>query len=217
MFAVMKLKMDLELNHLTLAFLITTQFEMLATLQWCLFTVFAFSTFHTEYNFFCCLGLKRTKIVNKNIVNFGNQMIYSNLIICALDIYLLSEDGLSLTTETLLFSVVTTSTLSCLTFLRFLVLCHFMQFVAFAFFAESAALFWYIHLKKNHKNSIRSLQNNFYFVLFQSKVFHKYTKQNECKVTKFNNCADYYLYLIEFSKIIVNFQKRNVSVTLEKL
>lgn len=61
--------------------------------------------------------------------------------------YLLPEDGLSLTTKTLLFSVVTTSTLGTLTLLGLLVLGDFVQFVALALLAEGATLFWYVYLK----------------------------------------------------------------------
>lgn len=49
---------NLELDHLSLAFLVTSQFEMFATLQWCLLAVLAFCTFHTQYNFLGGLGLK---------------------------------------------------------------------------------------------------------------------------------------------------------------
>lgn len=64
----------------------------------------------------------------------------------SLSSYLLSEDWFGLTTETLLFTVITTTTLCSRTFLRLLVLCHFVQFMTFAFFAKSAPLFWYVHL-----------------------------------------------------------------------
>lgn len=60
--------------------------------------------------------------------------------------YLLPEDGLGLTTETLLFSVVTSSALSTLALLGLLVLRYLVQLVHLALFAESAALFRYIHL-----------------------------------------------------------------------
>lgn len=65
--------------------------------------------------------------------------------------YLLPEDGLGLTTETLLFPVVTSSALSVATLLGFLVLRYLVQLVHLALFAESATLFWYIHLKITHK------------------------------------------------------------------
>lgn len=64
-----KLKMvkwHLKLDHLTLAFLVATQLEMLATLQRGLFTVFAFSAFHTQHNLFGSFSLKEKKSI-KNI------------------------------------------------------------------------------------------------------------------------------------------------------
>lgn len=45
---------NLELNHLTLPLLITTQFKVFASFQWNLFSVFAFRTFHPQNNFLCC-------------------------------------------------------------------------------------------------------------------------------------------------------------------
>jgi len=105
---------NLELDHLTLSLLITSQFKVFATLQWSLFTVFALSAFHTQYDLFGSFSL-------------------------------LPENRLGLTTETLLFSVVTSSTLSAFTLFRLFVLCYFMQFVAFALLAKRTTLFWYIH------------------------------------------------------------------------
>lgn len=63
------------------------------------------------------------------------------------DTYLLTENRLGLTTETLLLTIVTTTTLGRAAFLGFLVLCHLMQFVALAFFAECAALLGHVHLR----------------------------------------------------------------------
>lgn len=105
---------NLELNHLTLAFLVSSKFEMFASLQRDLFAVFTFRAFHTQYNFLGGLGL-------------------------------LPEDGLRLTTETLLFPVVTSSTLGSVTFLRLFVLCYLMEFVYLAFFAKGTTLFRYVH------------------------------------------------------------------------
>jgi hypothetical protein len=48
----------LELNHLTLSFLVASQFKMLASFQWGLFAIFAFGTFHTQHNFLGCLCLE---------------------------------------------------------------------------------------------------------------------------------------------------------------
>lgn len=49
---------SLELDHLSLSLLITSQLEMLATSQWRLLAVFAIGTFHTQYDFLGSLGLK---------------------------------------------------------------------------------------------------------------------------------------------------------------
>lgn len=48
----------LELDHLSLALLVTSQFEVLATFKRRLFTVFALSAFHTKYDFLGGLCLK---------------------------------------------------------------------------------------------------------------------------------------------------------------
>lgn len=61
--------------------------------------------------------------------------------------HLLTENRLSLTTETSLFSVVTPPTLRRVTFLRLLVLGYFVGFVHFALLAESAPYFRHVHLK----------------------------------------------------------------------
>lgn len=61
--------------------------------------------------------------------------------------YLLFEDGLGLTTVTLLFTVITPSALSSVPFLGLFVLRHLVGLVAFAFFAVCPALFGYVHLK----------------------------------------------------------------------
>lgn len=65
--------------------------------------------------------------------------------------YLLSENGFWLTAKTLLFTIVTTTSLCWRTFLWFFILCHFVQFVTLAFLAKSTPLFWYVHLKISHK------------------------------------------------------------------
>lgn len=67
----------LELDHLTLAFLVATQFEMLATLQWSLLAVLALSTFHTKHDFLCCLCLRgKRKTGEKRIeINRGVAMV----------------------------------------------------------------------------------------------------------------------------------------------
>ena len=61
--------------------------------------------------------------------------------------YLLPEDGLGLTAETLLFSVVTPPTLGELGLLRLLVLSHLKLLMVVAGTAVSPARFWHIHLK----------------------------------------------------------------------
>lgn len=61
--------------------------------------------------------------------------------------YLLPENRLSLTTKTLLFPVITSSTLRGASFLAFLVLRHFVVLVYLAFFAKSTSLFRNVNLK----------------------------------------------------------------------
>jgi hypothetical protein len=73
--------------------------------------------------------------------------IFNNLFMA----YLLSENRFGLSTETLLFPVVTTSALGLFPFLGFLVLCYFMNTMLIAFFAISSTLFWYIHLELERK------------------------------------------------------------------
>ena len=46
----------LKLDHLSLSFLVTTQFEMFASLQWNLFSKLAFAAFHSQDNLLCRLG-----------------------------------------------------------------------------------------------------------------------------------------------------------------
>lgn len=121
---VVKKAQNLELDHLSLAFLVTTQFEMFASLQWCLLAVFALSAFHTKYNLFGCLGLCAK---NNPIISPLNFFMHNLWIFCTQkNAYLLPEDGLGLTTKTLLFAIVTTTSLGCSTFLRLFVLCHFV-------------------------------------------------------------------------------------------
>lgn len=57
---------SLELDHLSLSLLITSQLEMFATSQWSLFAVFAVSAFHTQHNLLGGLGLKVDK---KDVIN----------------------------------------------------------------------------------------------------------------------------------------------------
>ena len=132
-------KSSLELDHLTLALLVTSQFEMLATFQWSLLAVFAVGTFHTKHDFLGCLGLEtRMKV-------WGSVLIISNG-----SSYLLSEDGFGLTTETLLFTIVTTTTLRSFPFLRLLVLWHFMDLVCIALAAVRATNFWDVNLESEN-------------------------------------------------------------------
>lgn len=149
--------MHLELDHLSLAFLVTSQFEVLATFQRRLFAVFALGAFHTKYDFLGGLSLKTTTKKYKKIsLSFIFDVLRNLSTMCGFWIaYLLSEDRFGLTSETLLFTVVTTTSLGCWAFLGLLVLCHFVQLVALAFLAECATLFWYIHLNnwnENHRN-----------------------------------------------------------------
>lgn len=64
----------------------------------------------------------------------------------AAKLYLLSEDGLGLTAETLLLAIVTATALRRAALLRLLVLCHLVQLVALALLAECAALLGHVHL-----------------------------------------------------------------------
>lgn len=128
----------LELDHLSLALLVTAQLEMLATSQRRLLAVFAFCALHTQDNFLGGLRLK----VERNVVSF----------ICALESsaawsYLLSEDGFGLATEALLFTIVATTTLSSVTFLGLLVLWNLVNAMSIALAAVRATLFWNVDLK----------------------------------------------------------------------
>lgn len=90
--------------------------------------------------------------------------------------YLLSEDWLGLTTKSLLFTIVTTTSLGGWTFLRFLVLCYFVHFVALAFFAECATLFWYIYLKiKTKANKLLTKAQKSEFILLKTAFVIKWT------------------------------------------
>lgn len=51
-------KKHLELDHLSLPLLVSTQFEMFATLQGGLLAIFAICAFHTEYDFLGGLSLE---------------------------------------------------------------------------------------------------------------------------------------------------------------
>lgn len=101
---------SLELDHLSLSLLVATQLEMLATSQRSLFAVLALGTFHTQDNFLGGLGLK------------DNQMMRSTFKTVMEKSYLLSEDWFGLSTETLLFTIVTTTTLRSFSLLRLLIL-----------------------------------------------------------------------------------------------
>lgn len=61
--------------------------------------------------------------------------------------YLLFEDGFGLTTITLLFTVVTSSTLGSVPFFGLFVLRHLVGLVALTFFAVCSALFGYVNLE----------------------------------------------------------------------
>lgn len=56
---------SLELDHLSLSLLVTSQFEMFATLQWSLLAVLAFCALHSQNDFLCGLGLKGNSDVSK--------------------------------------------------------------------------------------------------------------------------------------------------------
>lgn len=130
----------LELDHLSLSLLVTSQLEMLATFQWGLLAVFAFCAFHTKHNFLGSLGLKvkAGKLISQTATKLESSMILA---------YLLSEDRFGLTTESLLFTIVTTTTLGSFSFLGLLVLRHFVHLVGVALAAVCATLFGNVDLK----------------------------------------------------------------------
>ena len=68
--------------------------------------------------------------------------------------YLLPENRFGLTAKTLLFPVVTTTSLGRTTLLGFLVLRHFVQFVGLAFLAVSLATFGYVHLMMDDRTRL---------------------------------------------------------------
>lgn len=114
---------SLELNHLSLALLVTAKLEMFAALERGLFAVLAIDAFHTEHNFLGGLSL-------------------------------LSEDGLRLTTETFLFTIVTTTTLGCLSLLGLLVLRNLVHLVYLALLAVGTALLGHVHLRERDLENI---------------------------------------------------------------
>jgi len=87
-----------------------------------------------------------------------NLLIYDSLVAGKLlpdaGTHLLPEDRLGLTSETLLLPVVTTPALSTLALLGLLVLRHLVQLVDLALLAESATLFWYVHLQAGNGNQL---------------------------------------------------------------
>ena len=109
----------LELNHLSFAFFVTSQFKMLGTLDGNLILPFAFHTFHTQHQLFGCFSL-------------------------------LSQNGLGLTTETLLLTIISPTTLCLLGFLGLLVLSHLEHLVVLAvrMGTESSSFLGDVHLKK---------------------------------------------------------------------
>lgn len=72
--------------------------------------------------------------------------------------YLLPEDGLSLTTITLLLTVVTSSALRCRPFLRLLVLGNLVKLVLLAFFAEGLTLLGNVNLQQQMDTGVRQVQ-----------------------------------------------------------
>lgn len=144
----LKIKIYLKLNHLTLTFFVTTQFEMFTSFQRNLFTELAFGTFHPQHNFLGGFSLE-----NELFIRNTQNKIIKNLT------YLLSEDGLSLSSKTLLFPVITPSTLRSMTFLGLFILCYFVQFMYFTFLAKSTTLFRDVHL--NMKIQVINFQTIF--------------------------------------------------------
>lgn len=90
-----------------------------------------------------------------------------------LDSHLLSEDWLSLATESLLFPVVTTTTLSSMSLLRLLVLRHLVDLMRVAFAAVRATLLWNIHLKRlTMNNEIHNISVNFNLEQYLCEIIH---------------------------------------------
>lgn len=106
-----------------------------------------FRNLHSEHSilrtiFFVVLAWKyRTNLLDRNPFNKCKQKQHN------LKTYLLPKYRFCLTTKTLLFSVVTATSLRGPPFFRLLVLCHFMCFMLFAFFAKSPSGLRYVHLK----------------------------------------------------------------------
>lgn len=115
-----------------------------------------------------------------------------------LDRYLLPENRLSLTTKSLLFTIVTTSSLSGFTFLGLFVLRHFMQFVALAFFAKSATLFRYVNLLINLRLWINIVKNTWVDKHNLKTFKHNISIKNDFKWIYFNMFSKYtkHLYLV---------------------
>ena len=139
---------SLELNHLSLPLLVTSKFEVLATLEGDLLADFTFWALHPQDNLFGSLGLRNSAMT---ITTQFKWQVYKSL-------YLLPENRFGLTTITLLFSVVTTTTLGSTTLLGFLVLRHFVDLVGLAFFAVGATTLWYVHLQRDQQVMNRCFQ-----------------------------------------------------------
>lgn len=131
---------NLELNHLSLPLLVSSQFKVLAAFQGNLLADFAFTALHPKHNLLCGLSL-----LNNNTHNEDTKTITT---IQKTSLYLFPENRLCLTTITLLFSVVTTTTLGGTALLGLLVLRHFMDFVGLAFFAIRTTALRYVHLNR---------------------------------------------------------------------
>lgn len=128
----------LELDHLTFAFLVASKLEMFTSLERNLFTELAFRTLHTKHDFLRSLGLKNELVTTRNRTN-------------SIVTHLLPEDRFRLATETLLFPIVTPPALGGVTFLRFFILCDFVQLVHLALLAKGATLLRYVHLNTRTK------------------------------------------------------------------
>lgn len=115
---------------------------MFATLDGSLLAELAFGALHTQNDLLGGLGLEEEYKKNTKLI----FIISRHLDIQCGGSYLLSENRLGLTSETLLLTIVTTTSLGGAALLGLLVLCDLVQLVAFALFAESAALFRHVHL-----------------------------------------------------------------------
>ena len=121
----------LILESLTLSLGVSSQLEVLSSLNGDLVELFASVALHLQHNLLGGLGLW----TGKKWVRRLEQRADGNN-----DSYLLVENGLGLTTETRLLAIVTSLTLSPETLLTLLVLGNLLRGMLLASFAEGVAL-----------------------------------------------------------------------------